>query len=697
MRINRWVIMTTTSMILALFVFCSNKKFGESDSFLGTLMMMLKEAHYEPKPVDDQLSEAVYGNLINNLDRDKHFFTEEDLAKMSVFKTSIDDQIQVGRFDFFDTTWSILMGRLAVLEPMIAETLSKPLNYEKDETYTVYDEPEKFQPNWISLEKDWKLWLQFQSMERLSRKLETQKKAKDSSAIAKQKPFDTLELQARNETKKFYIDWFKRLKKMDRKDQIGMYANNIAEIYDPHTNYFPPEDKENFDIGMTGKLEGIGATLTERDGYVKVERIVPGSASYRQGELKAGDLILKVAQGPAEPVDVVDMKLDDAIQLIRGKKGTEVRLTVKKPDGSIVIIPIVREVVVIEESFARSAMMEYKGKRFGMIHLPSFYADFSQRGRGRNCTGDVKAEISKLTKEGALGIIIDLRNNGGGSLADAIEMGGLFIPQGPIVQVKDMRGIEVHMDRNPSVDYNGPLVILTNTYSASASEILAAALQDYGRAIILGSKSTFGKGTVQTFVELPGGMSDVFPRGYGQLKVTIQKFYRINGGTTQLRGVEPDVVLPDVYDGIEQGEKEMDFHLAYDKIPAAAYQSFNPYKESQRRKAIEASKKRLSKNEYYALVQKRATELTAVRNAYTYSLNMKKFELQQEALRAQDKPLRDYKYRTICDTVFALKSDLKDAGTDAIKLAQKQDWLKRYREDAGMDEAIRILFDWTGK
>jgi carboxyl-terminal processing protease len=413
--------------------------------------------------------------------------------------------------------------------------------------------------------------------------------------------------------------------------------------------------------------------------------------------LKAGDLILKVAQGPAEPVDVVDMKLDDAIQLIRGKKGTEVRLSVKKPDGSMVVIPIVREVVVIEESFARSAMMQYKGKRFGMIHLPSFYADFSQRGRGRNCTGDVKAEISKLTKEGALGIIIDLRNNGGGSLADAIEMGGLFIPQGPIVQVKDMRGIEVHMDRNPSVDYNGPLVILTNTYSASASEILAAALQDYGRAIILGSKSTFGKGTVQTFVELPSGMSDVFPRGYGQLKVTIQKFYRINGGTTQLRGVEPDVVLPDVYDGIEQGEKEMDFHLAYDKIPAAAYESFNPYKESQRRKAIESSKKRLSKNEYYALVQKRATELSAVRNAYTYSLNMKKFELQQEALRAQDKPLRDYKYRTICDTVFALKSDLKDAGTDAIKLAQKQDWLKRYREDAGMDEAIRILFDWTGK
>jgi len=247
------------------------------------------------------------------------------------------------------------------------------------------------------------------------------------------------------------------------------------------------------------------------------------------------------------------------------------------------------------------------------------------------------------------------------------------------------------------VNYKGPIVILTNTYSASASEILAAALQDYGRAVIVGSKSTFGKGTVQTFVPLEGGMSEVFPRGYGQLKVTIQKFYRINGGTTQLKGVEPDVVLPDVYDGIEQGEKEMDFHLAYDKIPAADYKPFNPYKEAQRKKAIEQSAKRLQKNPYYSLVQQRAKQLAAVRTSYTYSLNMSKFEEQEAALRAQDKPLRDYKYRSICDTVMALDVDMQGVKGDAIKEAQKLDWLKRYREDAGMDEAVRILFDWAGK
>jgi carboxyl-terminal processing protease len=411
--------------------------------------------------------------------------------------------------------------------------------------------------------------LQYQTVDRLYRKQEAARNAKDSSRAAV-KPFDTLEFKSRQETRKFCTDWFKRWRKMDKRDKISFYVNAITELYDPHTNYFPPEDKANFDISMTGKLEGIGATLTERDGYIKVERIVPGSASYRQGELKAGDLIIKVAQGAAEPVDVVDMKLDDAIQLIRGKKGTEVRLTVKKPDGSIKIIPIIREVVVIEESYARSAIIEFEGKKIGIIQLPSFYADFSEKGRGRHSSQDVYMELLKLQDAGAEGIMLDLRNNGGGSLADAIDMGGLFIKDGPIVQVREPRGmVDAPGDPDPNIVYDGPLLILTNTYSASASEILAAAMQDYKRALIVGSKSTFGKGTVQTFVPIGGGSSADFPKGFGQLKVTIQKFYRINGGTTQLNGVTPDVIIPDIYDGIPQGEREMKHYLAYDKIKPA--------------------------------------------------------------------------------------------------------------------------------
>jgi carboxyl-terminal processing protease len=682
---------------MVVLVFCSNKQGNGNEPLLIRLTDAMSDQHYAPLKLDDKFSEMVYENLLNNLDDDKHFFTQEDINKLSVFKKSIDDQIKVGRYDFLDSAWSILMVRLNVLEPLIEKELSSPLNYKSNQSYLLENKVVKYKPNLESLKNDWKNWLQFQTIDRLYRKIEDQDnvKQKKDSAIVKILPFDTLELKARAETLKFCKDWFKRWRKMDQKDKLSLYANCITEIYDPHSNYFPPEEKANFDISMTGKLEGIGATLSEKDGYVKVERIVPGSASARQGELKAGDLILKVAQGKADPVDIVDMKLDDAIQLIRGKKGTEVRLTVKKPDGSIHVIPIVREVVVIDESYARSAIVNFKGKRFGLIQLPSFYADFAAQGRGRHSSEDIRLELEKLNLEKVDGIVMDLRNNGGGSLADAIDMGGLFIKEGPIVQVKDpSQRIQQAPDPDPEIQFAGPLVILTNTYSASASEILAAALQDYKRAIIVGTNTTFGKGTVQTMMPLQGGKSAMFPRGYGEVKVTIQKFYRINGGTTQLMGVIPDVILPDIYDGIEQGEKEMDYHMPFDKIPAAKYTLFNnPARSSIIKNAI----LRTQKNEYFNLIKKRATDIAKIRKSYTYSLSLEGYKAQQITLKAQEKSFKDYKYKNLIDTVMALKMDIDEVKTDEVKKAQRLDWVKRYMKDAQLDESIQILYDWTKK
>lgn len=697
MKINRWVSLTSIAAVMAVLVFCSNKQSNANEPLLIRLTDAMSEQHYAPLKLDDKFSEMVYENLLNNLDDDKHFFTQEDILKLSVFKKSIDDQIKVGRYDFLDSVWSILMMRLNVLEPLIEKELSSPLNYKSNQSYLLEDKVAKYKPNLEALKTDWKNWLQFQTIDRLYRKIEDQEnvKQKKDSAIVKILPFDTLELKARTETLKFCKDWFKRWRKMDQKDKLSLYANCITEIYDPHSNYFPPEEKANFDISMTGKLEGIGATLTEKDGYVKVERIVPGSASARQGELKAGDLILKVAQGKADPVDVVDMKLDDAIQLIRGKKGTEVRLTVKKPDGSIHVIPIVREVVVIDESYARSAIVNFKGKRFGLIQLPSFYADFAAQGRGRHSSEDIRLELEKLNLEKVDGIVMDLRNNGGGSLADAIDMGGLFIKEGPIVQVKDpSQRIQQAQDPDPEIQFSGPLVILTNTYSASASEILAAALQDYKRAIIVGTNTTFGKGTVQTMLPLQGGKSAMFPRGYGDVKVTIQKFYRINGGTTQLMGVIPDVILPDIYDGIEQGEKEMDYHMPFDKIPAAKYTLFN---NTARTSIIKDAILRTQKNEYFNLIKKRAIDIAKLRKSYTYSLSMDGYKAQQKALKAQEKSFKDYKYKNVIDTVMALKMDIDEVKMDDVKKAQRLDWVKRYMKDAQLDESIQILYDWTKK
>ena len=420
---KRWISLTGLSLAILALVFCSNKPFSGDEPLLKRLMITLNGQHYAPKTINDEFSLLAFENALENLDGGKQFYTQEDIAKLQSFEKQIDDQINAGRFDFFESAWNSLMYRLDQIEPWILEPLKTPLDYEAEGSFEVSQENKNFPANDAALRDYWTRWTRYQVVDRVYRKQKQQKdlkKGKDTAGIIKIVPFDTLELKARNETKTFVENWFKRWRKMDRQDKIAFYANTIAEIYDPHTNYFPPADKENFDISMTGKLEGIGATLTERDGYVKVERIVPGSASYKQGELKAGDLILKVGQGEEEPVDIVDMKLDDAIQLIRGKKGTEVRLTVKKPDGVIKVIPIIREVVVIEETYARSALISYKGKRFGIIQLPSFYADFSSRGRGRNSAGDVRLEVEKLQEEKVNGIILDLRNNGGGSLAAAM-------------------------------------------------------------------------------------------------------------------------------------------------------------------------------------------------------------------------------------------------------------------------------------
>lgn len=695
---KRWISLTGLSLAILALVFCSNKPFSGDEPLLKRLMITLNGQHYAPKTINDDFSVLAFENTLENLDGNKQFFTQEDIDRLKPFEKQIDDQINSGRFDFFDSAWNTLMLRLNQIEPWIVDPLNNPLDYSIEGVFEVSQENKSYPIDQAALKDYWTRWTRYQVVDRLYRKQKQQKdleKGKDSSGAVKIIPYDTLELKARNETKTFVENWFKRWRKMDRQDKIAFYANTIAEIYDPHTNYFPPADKENFDISMTGKLEGIGATLSERDGYVKVERIVPGSASYKQGELKAGDLILKVAQGEEEPVDIVDMKLDDAIQLIRGKKGTEVRLTVKKPDGVIKVIPIIREVVVIEETYARSAIFTHKKKRFGIIQLPSFYADFSSRGRGRNSAGDVRLEIEKLKEENVDGIVLDLRNNGGGSLADAIEMSGLFIASGPIVQVKDSEGnINAANDFNPTTLYSGPLVVLTNAYSASASEILAAALQDYKRAIILGSKSTFGKGTVQTMVALNGGRSEVFPRGFGELKVTIQKFYRINGGTTQLKGVEPDVVVPDIYDGVERGEKEMDYHLAYDEIPSA---SFKSYETKAYREAIKSGQKWIKSNKYFDLVEERSGQIEKIRKGMTYNLNLEAYAAQQESLEKNDEKFRKYEYKRAFDTIFALKRDLQEVQNDSIKMIQRSNWPKPYLKDATLDAALEILECWSEK
>jgi len=466
----------------------------------------------------------------------------------------------------------------------------------------------------------------------------------------------------------------------------------LVNIYDPHTGYYPPKDKENFDIYMSGQLEGIGAQLQVIDGKIKVSRIVPGSASWKQGQLKAGDFIYAVGQGDTEMVDVTDMRLDNAVKLIRGKKGTEVRLKVKKIDGSFVIIPIIRDVVILEETYAKSVIL-LNNISAGYIKLPKFYMNMNKKG-GRSCAEDVKKELDKLKAEGIDGLILDLRNNGGGSLQDAVRMAGFFIKQGPIVQIKARAGAPyVLRDTDPEVYYDGPMIVMVNSFSISASEIVAAALQDYGRAIILGSEFTYGKGTVQRFLNLDnfisGGQSGLKP--LGSLKLSTQKFYRINGGATQLCGVASDIVLHDNYSFIDVGEKQLDNYLPWDEIaPGVYYKSKAVNNLDNIRKK---SENRILNNLNFQLIEENAKRIKSLQDQTTASLNIKEFRREIAVL---DKEAKKYEKIAKDSTgleIAHLIIDLKEQENDSTKMERAANWSKKLSKDIYLFEATEVLKD----
>ncbi len=709
-RINIVTILVSVTILISCLSFRNS---DDKDSFvLKQLMDQLKEYHYAARPIDDEFSEHIFKHFINTLDYNQHFFTQKDISKLSKHKLLIDDQIKKGEFTFFDEAVQIINERINGSEEIYTKILAEPFDFEKDEVYETdpckkiaqgnstidSSDPdnclyESFPKNNKELKESWRLLLKYQVLTRLYRnnKIHQQKKEdKDSSYVAK--TFAELEEEARKEVLKSNTDWFKRLKQLTEKDRYSQYVNAITESYDPHTTYFPPKDKENFDIRMSGRLEGIGATLQEKDGYIKVMGIVPGSPSWKQGELKEGALILKVGQASQEPVDIVGMRLDEAVQLIRGKKGTEVRLTVKKVDGSISIIPIIRDIVILEETYAKSNVIEKEGKKYGYINLPQFYIDFEND--EASCSDDVKKELEKLNEENIEGVILDLRNNGGGSLREVVKMTGLFIESGPIVQVKAKYGKPyVLRDNDPSVTYDGDLVVLVNSFSASASEIFAAAIQDYHRGIIVGSASTHGKGTVQKIINLDQivrGHHDIKP--LGAMKLTTQKFYRIDGGATQLKGVTPDIIISDKYSYLDLGEKELKTALKWDKVEASDFQKLNGYVDNiSKIKAL--SKERVESDVIFEKFDDYAAYIKERNDITTYELN---FETYSKKL--EESKTFTTEYNNTLDnieplTVYSNASDKLVISSDSSKQAMYDSFNETVSKDYYLLEAIEVLDD----
>ena len=671
---------------------------GKGEILLRLMMRGMEYYHYQPQAVDDAFSEKVFTEYLERIDFSKRFFTQRDVENLAKYRYLIDDELEKGTFELFELSIGILDTRVGEAKGYVEDILAEPFDFTIAETFDSDSESMPYARNEAEIRERWRKALKYQVLSRLVSKMERQEEAEAQGGTEEVeiKTFALLEEEARAQVRKTYDDYFRRLERLDISDRRSDYLNAIAATYDPHTNYFPPKEKEDFDISMSGRLEGIGAQLREDNGFIKVVNIVPGSASARQGQLQVNDVILKVGQGREEPVDVVDMDLDDAVKLIRGPKGTEVRLTIRKMDGSETMVAIVRDIVELEETYAKSVILQnsQSDARIGYIHLPKFYADF-QDANGRRCATDVALELEKLKAEGIEGLVLDLRDNGGGSLQDVVEMAGLFIDYGPVVQVKSRDDAPTILsDRDRKVQYDGPLVVMVNSFSASASEILAAAIQDYDRGVIVGSPHTFGKGTVQRFVNLDNfirGGEEIKP--LGEMKFTTQKFYRINGGATQLRGVESDVVLPDEYSLLEMGEKDQAHCMPWDEINPVGFRTWERPVSPLLPRIKTASAQRVANNSYFQLTRENAERLKRRQDQHVYPLEISAFRAERARTEAEAERFQDIRPVLEDLRIQTPVADQAHIQSDSLRQQRIDTWHKNLRKDPYVYEAMEIVKD----
>ena len=681
-------------LLIASFLPKPSQNEGKEAVLVKTVLNYVEQLHFRPKSLDDKLSEQLFNYYIESIDGGKRFLTREDLALLENHRLNLDNQAIEGTFTFFDLSIDLLDKSLRKTQLIYRELLSKPFNLNGDATFETDSEKRPFPANDAELKEVWRKLLVYEIVSRVNEKLELQGKG---SAEIKAKSTDELEKEAREAVLKLYEEWYERLFKTKRSDRLSIYINSLTHLYDPHSDYFEPIEKQNFDIRFTGKLEGIGATLQTVGDYTKVATVVVGGPAWKTKEIFENDIILKVAQEGADFKDISGMVINDVVQQIRGKKGTKVRLLVKKVDGTIKEIQITRDIIELEEGFAKSLLLksdQFPNDKYGYIYLPRFYADFEDP-KGRFCAPDVEKEIEKLKAENVNGIILDLRNNGGGSLSDVVKMTGFFIPSGPVVQVKSKESkADVLRDPDSRTQYDGALIVMVNNMSASASEIIAAALQDYGRAIIVGTKSTYGKGTVQRFFDLDMGL-----RGYeefkplGEVKITTQKFYRINGGSTQLKGVTPDIILPDQYHYLEIGEREEDYAMEWTEIAPVGYEpqkSRLPSLDLLRKK----SEDRVKSDPSFQMVLKNALRIKKQRDQsiMPLSLNAYKQLLKNQEKEAQE--FRDAFKNYQIKSVENLAVDMTEINADSAKITRNIAFKESVGKDIYLKESLLILNDY---
>lgn len=671
---------------------------------LHNVGVILEQGHYSPKKIDDNFSRIVWKKFINQLDDDKNIFIQADIDKFRKYENKIDDEIHGAELESFYTINEVYLKRLEETSGLYKDILSRPFDFTKEENVLLDPEKLNFTKDEADRKEAWRKRLKYLSLVRFvdlqnerekgaNAKPDSSQKDKTSAKFV-YKADSTLEREARESVKKQLERFFATKKTHETQDEnFTTFVNTITGAMDPHTNYMPPVDKRAFDEQMSGTFFGIGARLKEDDGKIKIADLVSGGPAWKGGELKVDDEIIKIGQNSAEPVDVTGYAVTDAVKLIRGaEKGSEVRLTIKRMDGIIKVIVLKRDEIKLDDTFAKSAIINGDHK-VGYIYLPEFYINFDNPA-GAKCSDDVAKELEKLKAEHVEGIIIDLRGNGGGSLPEVVKMAGLFIEDGPICIVKGREEKPYQWkDKDKNIVYSGPLTVMVDEFSASASEIFAAAIQDYKRGVIIGSTSTYGKGTVQRSIPLnPESDNPLFSgikaEDLGSIKLTIQKFYRINGGATQLKGVTPDIILPDGLEYLKFREKDNPSALPWDEIEKADYK---PWVSSSNNELVASNFKDEVKHNTTFSKLKSDISLLQKYNDRDYSLNIVKYKDEQKLLQATRRDMDSLSKLTKAMKISNVPADLAVINAAKEKVKTNADWLKRISNDIYIDESVKVV------
>lgn len=680
----------------------TTKSFDDPDKdkvLLDLISYVLSKGHYDAKDLNDEFSAAVFDDYIDALDPFRRFFYKKDIEDFAKYRDKIDDAIRDKDLTFFDLTYERLMERQDEADELLQDILKKEFDFDEEEYLDTNYEELEFAKNKKELKDRWRKQLKLNALSSYyDKKMEQEREPEETDGEDVSEPVEILsdkelEEKTRKEVADSMEEYFEFTDELERNDYFSQFLNAVVEEFDPHTYYFAPVAKDRFDTQMSGQFQGIGARLQKKNGEIRVTDVISGGPAWRQDELKEGDIIQKVRQeDEEEALNIMGMRLQDAIEFIKGPAGTKVTLTVKsKLDGAQKNITIQRDVVELEEVYAKSAAVYKENQNFGVINLPKFYFDMENY-KERNAASDVRREIERLKKQGIEGLVIDLRNNGGGSLKTVVDIAGLFIKDGPVVQVAGNGDTpEVLSDQDQSIIWDGPLVILVNEVSASASEILAAAMQDYKRAIIIGGKQTYGKGTVQNVYDLNQWMRKSDYGDLGALKVTTQKFYRVNGGSTQLEGVKSDVVVPDRFKYIDIGERDMENPLPWDKIPAANYQTWDGYIDFE--KTIESSVTRMKSSDQLQLIDDYAKWISDRRNDQTWPLS---YTAYKERLDKSEEFAKRFDAIDEYDSKLVYKSlpyEQELFEQDTILKEKRERWHENLAKDAYIEEAINVLQD----